>query len=148
LYQKLPTWKRTSKHISMWFSLLKKWTNWCLIQRTSKNCTQNCPFEKGLASTFPCGLHYKKKGLIVAWCKGLSKDRYKELPTWKRTSKHISMWFSLLKKRPIVAWCKGLRIGTKNCPLEKGLGSTCPCGFHYQKRDRLFLDAKDYLRIV
>ncbi len=59
---------------------------------------------------------------------------YKELPTWKRKNKHISMWFSLLKKGPIVAWCKGLRIGTKNCPLEKGLGNTCPCGFHYQKK--------------
>ncbi len=40
-----------------------------------------------------------------------------------------------------------LRIVTKNCPFEKGLASTFPCGFHYKKKEQLLFDAKDYLRI-
>jgi hypothetical protein len=46
-----------------------------------------------LASTFPCGFHYKKTNQLLFDAKDY------------------------------------LRIGTNNCPLEKGLGSTCPMWF-------------------
>jgi hypothetical protein len=61
----------------------------------SKNCTENCPLEKGLASTFPCGFHYKKTNQLLFDAKDYLRIGTNNCPLEKGLGSTCPMWFSL-----------------------------------------------------